>query len=47
MVERHHCIKFGVFFPKNMAKEKWDGNKEEIQKLLQGGQIFFEGGSFF
>jgi len=30
-----------------MAKEKWDRNREEIQKLVQGGQIFFEGGSFF
>ena len=46
MVERHHCIKFGVFFPKKMAKEKWDRNREEIQKLVQRGKIFFEGGSF-
>lgn len=44
MVERHDCI--GVFFPKNMAKEKWDRNREEIQKLVQRGKIFFEGGSF-
>ena len=46
MVERHHCIKLGVFFPKSMAKEKWDRNREEIQKLVQRGKIFFEGGLF-
>lgn len=45
MVERHHCIKL-VFLPKIMAKEKWDRNREEIQELVQRGQIFFEGGSF-
>ena len=44
MVERHDCI--GVFFPENMAKEKWDRNREEIQKLVQRGKISFEEGSF-